>query len=81
MKGPNERGREDSKNAIFDDLDTQNFRSQPPSPLSLSSFLHTPLKRSINFFLPFRYGSEKGFQAGFNWLIKTLQKKMAHVKK
>jgi hypothetical protein len=34
MKGPNEGGREDSKNAISDDLETQNFRSRPtPSPL------------------------------------------------
>ena len=33
MKGPNEGGREDSKNAISDDLETQNFRSRPtPSP-------------------------------------------------
>jgi hypothetical protein len=42
MEGPNERGREDSKNAIFDDLETQNVRKK-----SLSSFLLTPLKRSI----------------------------------
>jgi hypothetical protein len=27
MKGPNKRGKEDSENAISDDLETQNFRA------------------------------------------------------
>jgi hypothetical protein len=41
MKGPNERGREDSENAISDDLETSNsmvaFVQLPPPPLGLSS--------------------------------------------
>jgi hypothetical protein len=51
MKGPNKRGREDFKNAISDDLETQNFQnssalcqqwwqtSWESGPLSLSSWL------------------------------------------
>ena len=31
MKGPNKRGREDSENAISDDLETQNFKIFPLS--------------------------------------------------
>ena len=67
MKGPNERGREDSKNAIFDDLETQNFRSNPPAPPpSPLKFIKLPTyaleaQHYQIFFWSFRYGSEKCF--------------------
>ena len=48
MKGPNEKGREDSKRTISDDLETQNFRSRPP-PLSLSGLLRTPWSAALYF--------------------------------